>query len=115
MKRIIRQIGRKIMKFDISPFSRGGYIKLILYVIWGINAGVFICHDKQTENDYGSEQVRIHESRDVDNIVIADSDNINSLSLQINNLTGCVFIPDIKTLERNSFSSLSNRAPPFSI
>lgn len=114
MKKAIRQIGRYLKKFDVSPFSQGGYLKLILYLIWGINAGVFICYDKQTENDYSNEHFRIIECRtDYDHIII-DADNISTPEYHPDIIIGFVFMPEQKGLNHFVTHNLSNRAPPIS-
>lgn len=113
MKNILKQINKKVKKFDISPFSNGGYIKLLLYLIWGINAAVFICHDKQAEKNYDSEQLNIFEYKTQNNEVLTDAEIIDSDTSLSFYLICPINIPDLKAIESFKLSSLSDRAPPY--
>ena len=45
VKSVFTHIRRLLNKFDVSPIESGGISKLLVYVIWGINALVFLGKD----------------------------------------------------------------------
>jgi hypothetical protein len=61
VKRVIKYIGKIANKIDISPFSQGGIIKLIIYFTWGINASMFMLKDLHAVQDYSGEQIIIEQ------------------------------------------------------
>lgn len=112
MKNTIKIISRRLGKFDVSPFTKGGYAKLFLYLLWGINAGVFISHDKQADNDYGNEQIRIIEHKTDIEQSITECDNINSTAGLSLFHTGTVYLTGFTIFDINCPGIFSNRAPP---
>ncbi|RPI18174.1 MAG: hypothetical protein EHM58_06515 [Ignavibacteriae bacterium] len=45
MKRLIKNITGKFFDFDISPIDTGGLSKFFIFLIWGLNAILFIGED----------------------------------------------------------------------
>lgn len=45
MKKIYRQISKFISYLDISPIDGGSFPKVFIYIVWGLNAAIFLGED----------------------------------------------------------------------
>lgn len=112
MKRIFKNIGKIAKRVDISPFSQGGIIKLIIYFTWGLNASMFMLKDLHPSQNYAGEQIiieqRISQEDFVSDCVLSEiiSENFSQL--------GSVYEHELQVTSFHNPQVFSNRAPPLS-
>jgi hypothetical protein len=110
--KILNTYIKKLYKIiDISPFSFGK-IKLLIFLLWGLNALVYLDRDRVYDNNVSPEQLTIisREFFDYNNITTGYEDLINV------NLEPCFIgiIIDSGLQIQNPFEFVfnPNRAPP---
>jgi hypothetical protein len=112
MKRIFKNISKIAKKVDISPFSQGGIIKLIIYFTWGLNASMFMLKDLHAAQDYAGEQIIIEQRISHDEF-ICDCVSSEIVAEKISQL-GSVYEHELQVTSFHSQQVFSNRAPPLS-
>lgn len=112
MKRVIKYIGKFAGRIDISPFSKGGIIKLIIYFTWGLNASLFMQKDLHHSQDFAGEQIIIeHKISQEEFICEFVSSEIIAGKLT---LLGSVYEHKLHAVSFFNPYFFSNRAPPLS-
>ena len=112
MKRIFKNIGKITGKVDVSLFSKGGIIKLIIYFTWGLNASMFMLKDLHAAQDYSGEQIII-EQRISHEDFVSDCVSSEIVSENISQL-GSVYEHELQVTSFHNPQVFSNRAPPLS-
>lgn len=110
MKKIKRNIKKLYRTLDISPFG-SGKIKLLIFLLWGLNAAAFINRDSILENRVSPEQLTVITREYFDNVITSDlsgSINVNLHPV----LTGIIIDPGIKIPKTLDLVFNPNRAPP---
>ena len=90
MKKVLKYLYRFFSRVDISPIDRGGIIKGIIFVIWGLNAYIFIGIDCLCEEAlaYSHAQCLIYNITEtlssveinIDNEIIFDSSPVGTIA-----------------------------------
>jgi hypothetical protein len=112
MKSAFKYFSKFVKKFDISPFSRGGIIKLIIYFTWGLNASMFMMKDMHVSQKFAGEQIIIEQRISNEEFV---SDCISSEIITEKFLQpGSVYTHQLHITSFYHPYVFSNRAPPLS-
>jgi hypothetical protein len=110
LKKLSRNIKRLYKALDVSPFAYSR-IKVIIFLIWGINALVFLSRDSVIDNNISPEQLSIVSREFFDNIIIADA--AGSLDVNIvQYVAGIIIDSGTNIFSPELYTFNSGRAPP---
>jgi hypothetical protein len=114
LKKFLKYINKVYKNFDISPLNCGGIPKIFIYIIWGLNAVIFLDEDiifKHIAND-SLQQVSTNSSCTVLKKVKADAD----LSKHIEIVSSIEFVVissyDYELVKYDVDLNHSSRGPP---
>ena len=110
MKRSSKYLKRVFKTIDVSPFSYSTG-KVIIFLIWGLNALVFLSKDSIIDNNAPTEQLRVVSREFFDNIITPDPASFIDINI-IPFVVGIVIDPGYRTCDPFEYTFNPNRAPP---
>jgi hypothetical protein len=110
MKRLTRKIKKIYQSADISPFSYSR-VKVIIYLIWGFNALVFLSRDSIVDNNACIEQLSIVSREFFDNNITLDPAGALDINI-IPYVAGVITEPGSNIYRPAVHTFHTGRAPP---
>jgi hypothetical protein len=110
LKKFAKNIKKLYKTFDVSPFGSSG-IKIIIFLIWGLNALVFLSTESIAESSISTEQLSIVSREFFDYFSLPDE----AISINIDiepYLAGIVIDSDFTIPNSVEQTYNSDRAPP---
>lgn len=110
MKKFAKNIKKLYKTLDVSPFG-SSVVKIIIFIIWGFNALVFLSTESITENSISTEQMSVVSREFFDYNVLPDE----AVSLNINiehYIAGILTDSDYKIPNTVEQTYNPDRAPP---
>ncbi len=110
MKKFTKNIKKLYKAIDVSPFAYSK-LKVIIFIIWGLNALVFLSKDSVSNNTVSPEQLSVVSREFFDYNILPDSDCSIKVDI-IPFVAGIIIESEISACTPELNLSNSDRAPP---